>query len=128
MPSLPPELCQEDIINTIGSVVGEVRGIDASFYCCNGVKILINTSFNHLVKFQKKVITNKASYDIKLHIYKGKIVDILKFDDLHRIRPKILPLTFDFRSKFPWLIIVKNKKVRDLRGQRSSTLNQEIHA
>ena len=116
MPSLPLELCQLDIINTIGSIVGEVIGIDASFYCCNSVKEIINTSSNHTVKFQKKVITNKASYDINFHIYKDEVIDILKFDDLHKIRSKILPLTSDFRSEFPWLRIMKNKRIQDHRG------------
>ena len=64
MPSLPPELCQVDIINSVGFSIGEIRGIDASFFCCNSVKVLINTSFNHPMEFQKKIITNKASYVI----------------------------------------------------------------
>ena len=41
-------------------------------------------------------------------------MDILRFDDLHKIMPKILPLTSDFRSKFPWLRALKNKTLRIL--------------
>ena len=119
MPSLPPELLQVDIINSIGSAVGEVLGIESSFYCCNSVKLLINTKFNHPSNFQKKVITNKASYDLNFHTYKGNISDILKFDDIHKIRPKILPLTSDFRSMFPWLRIMKNKRKQNYREQDS---------
>jgi hypothetical protein len=70
MPSLPPELSHEDIIKAIGSEVGEVRGIDASFYCCNNVEVLINVKFNHPLEFNKKIITSKASYDIKFQTYK----------------------------------------------------------
>ena len=51
MPSLPPELCQIDIIKSIGSALGEFRGIDASFFCCNNIKVLINTNFNHSKDF-----------------------------------------------------------------------------
>ena len=110
LPSLPLELLQIDIIKSIGSIVGKVLGIDSSFYYYNNVKLLINTKFNHPSRFQKKVITNKASYDLSFHIYEGDITDILKFDKSHKIRPKILPLTFDFRSKFPWMRIMKDKR------------------
>ena len=92
---------QVDIIKSIGSMVGEVKGIDASIFYCNNVKILINVNINHPSEFKKEFSTNKALYDINFQTYKGEIVDILKFDEFHKIRPKILPLTSDFRSMFP---------------------------
>ena len=124
LPSLPPEIFHEDIIKALGSVVGEVRGIDASFYCCNDVKILINVSLNHPTNFKKLLKTSKAQYEINFQNYKGKIVDILKFDDLHKIMPKILPLTSDFRSIFPWLRAMKYKSHRGSDEQRCPAESQ----
>ena len=65
LPSLPPELCHEDIIEEIGLAIGEARGINASFYWCNDVKILINTKINHPIELNKKFISYKSSYEIK---------------------------------------------------------------
>ena len=114
LPSLSPELCHEDIIKAIGSEIGEVRGTDASFYCCNDIKILINVKYNHPIEFNKRIVTSKASYNINFQIYKGNIVNILRFDELHKIMPKILPLTSDVRRKFPWMRIMKNRNRRAL--------------
>ena len=119
--SLPPELCQEDIITSIGSVVGEVEDIDASFYCCNSIKILINVKFDHPSKFRKEFLTSKAKYEILFKTYKGKIIDILKFDKSHKIMPRILPLTSDVRSKFPWLRIMKNRRLQEIEEHKSQS-------
>lgn len=113
LPSLPPELCHEEIIKAIGSKVGEVRGIDASFYCCNNVKVLINIKLNQPKEFNKRFITSKMSYEIKFQIYKNRIINILKFDEFHKIMPKILPLTMDISNQFSWLKVVKNKMMEE---------------
>jgi len=101
--SLPPELCDVDIIYEIGSAVGEIISIDASFFNYNNFKILINLNIKHPLEFQKKIITRKASYVISFQAYKGKIIDILKSNIIHNNRPKVLPLTSEFRNKFPGL-------------------------
>ena len=101
--ALPPELWDIDIIYSLGSVIGEVIAVDASFFHCNSIKILINVNIKHPSEIIKKVETTKAAYDIRFQIYKGKIIDILRFDEHHKIRPKILPLNTYLRSKFPKL-------------------------
>ena len=110
MVSLPPKLYDIDIIYSIGSVIGEVIAIDASFFQCNSIKILINVNINHQSEFKNKIDTGKDNYEIKFQKYKGKIMDILRSDDLHKIRPKILPLTSDFSCKFPRLCSSINNK------------------
>jgi len=72
LPSLPPELCHEDIIKSIGSEVGEVRGIDASFYCCNDVKVLINVKLNRPLEFTKKLLPAKQPMILNFRNIKGK--------------------------------------------------------
>ena len=112
MISLPPELCDIDIIYDIGSTIGEVLAIDASFFHCNSIKILININIKHQSDFKKKIETGKAKYEIKFQMYKGKIMDILRSDDQHKIRPKILPLTSDFSCIFPRLSSSINSRSR----------------
>ena len=109
MASLPPELCDVDIIYSIGSVIGEVIALDASFFSCNSIKILIKVNINHPSKFQQKVETCYAAYDINFQRYKGKIIDILRYDEAHKIKLMILPLTLDLRTKFPWMKVLKNR-------------------
>ena len=108
----PLELCDVDIIYEIGSAIGEVIANDASFFSCNSVKTLINLNIKHPLEFQKKVITEKASYFINFQAYKGKIIDIFRSDKRHNIRSKVLPLTSNFRSKFSRLsnMIIKEIK------------------
>ena len=101
--ALPPELCDIDIIYTLGSFLGEVIAVDASFFYCNSIKILINVNIKHPTEILKKVETGKASYDIRFQIYRGKIIDILRSDEFHQISPKILPQTSEFKSIFPKL-------------------------
>ena len=114
MESLPPELCDIDIIYTIGSKIGEVIALDASFFRCNSIKILIKVNINHPSEFRQKIETKFAEYDINFQRYKGKIIDILRSDDTHRIRPLILPLTSDLRNKFPWMNALQNRSNQDL--------------
>ena len=101
MVSLPSELCDVDIIYSIGSVIGEVIALDASFFSCNSIKLLINVNIDHPFEFQQKVETCYATYDINVQRYKGKIIDILRSDETHKIRPLIIPLTSDLRNEFP---------------------------
>ena len=113
MVSLPPELCDNDIVYEIGSAIWEVIASDASFFSCNSVKILINLNIKDPSEFQKIVITQKTSYVINFQAYKGKIIDILKSDKSNNIRPEVLPLTSDFRSKFPRLSSMINGRNKE---------------
>ena len=120
--SLPPELCDVDIIYEIGSAIGVVIAIDASFFSCNSIKILIKLNIKHPSEFQKKIITRKASYDITFQEYKGKIIDILKSEIKNNHRPEVIPLTSHFRDKFPGL---SSKLIR--RNKNSENYRSEIH-
>lgn len=45
--ALPLELCDIDIIYSLGSIIGKVIAVDASFFHCNSIKILINVNIKH---------------------------------------------------------------------------------
>ena len=88
--------------------------------------MFIKTKLNHLVQSHRKIITNKASYDINLQIYKGEISKIIKFDDIKKIRFKTLPLTSNVLSIFSWIRIKQEKLRLSLAVQEPSPqYNQE---
>ena len=120
--NLPPELCDVDIIYEIGAAIGVVIAIDASFFRCNSIKMLINLNIKHPSVFQKKIITKKATYDISFQEYKGKITDILKSERKNNHRTEVLPLTTNFKDKFPGL---SSKLIR--RNKHSEIHQSEIH-
>ena len=73
----------------------------------------------------RKVITNKATYDLKLQIFKGKILEIIRLDDNNKIRFKTLPLTSDLNSKFTWMRIMRKRRSQRNLDQNISTTSRE---
>ena len=116
--SLPPELNQIEILKSIGADIGDFIGIDASFQYDNNVKLLINTKFKQSLHFNKKVVTNKASYNLNLHSFEGDISEIIKIEDKNGMGYNNLPLTSDFRSWFSTIYNLRKKM-----GMRSSDMN-----
>ena len=82
------------------------------------MKLLINTKFKQSLHFNKKVVTNKASYNLNLHSFEGDISEIIKIGDRNGMGYNNLPLTSDFRSWFSTIYNLRKKM-----GMRSSDMN-----
>ena len=63
---IPPELKQIDIIKRIVQARGDLIGLDASFECCNNIKLLINCKTNSTNLKPLKIITNRLMYSLNI--------------------------------------------------------------
>ena len=61
--------------------MGDLIGLDASFECCNNIKILIKCKENNMTLKPIKIITNRLVYKLNFQRYEGKVTEIIRLDD-----------------------------------------------
>ena len=70
-----------EILRNIGSSIGNLVGIYASYKHCNNIKFLINLETKTPKLQPLKVITNKSIYSLKFYRFEGKFFEIIRLNN-----------------------------------------------
>lgn len=74
-----------EILKKIGTALGELVGIDASFEFCNNVRLLVKCRVNSYAFGTIKIITNSSIYNINYFRKDTEILEMFRLDTQNNV-------------------------------------------